>query len=155
MRQSIMPFPTPTCQAPSLASQETFPDQPLHSVREWNPGFLIPQKVQFKELFKVIVLRKLDLYNLELFRTTILEKNIFNMVLSEYWYNNVLSWLPWWLSSEKPPCSAVEAGSVSGLGRVSAQGNGNPLQFSCLGNPTDRGAWWFTVHGVTKEVDMT
>ena len=35
------------------------------------------------------------------------------------------------------------------------KGNGNPLQYSCLGNPMDRGAWWITVHGVTKESDMT
>ena len=34
------------------------------------------------------------------------------------------------------------------------EGNGNPLQYSCLENPTDRGAWWVTVHGVT-ELDMT
>ena len=35
------------------------------------------------------------------------------------------------------------------------KGNGNPLQYSCLGNPMDRGAWWTTVHGVAKESDMT
>ena len=35
------------------------------------------------------------------------------------------------------------------------EGNGNPLQYSCLGNATDRGTWWATVHGVTKESDMT
>ena len=36
------------------------------------------------------------------------------------------------------------------LGRSSAGGNGNPLQYTCLGNPMDRGAWWATVHGVAK-----
>ena len=41
-------------------------------------------------------------------------------------------------------------GSVLGSGRFSGEGNGNPLQNSCLENPTDRGAWWATVHGVTK-----
>ena len=40
-------------------------------------------------------------------------------------------------------------GSVSGLGRSPRGGNGNPLQYSCLGNPTDRGDWWATVHEVT------
>ena len=35
------------------------------------------------------------------------------------------------------------------------KGNGNPLQYSCLGDPMDRGAWWTTVHGVTEESDMT
>ena len=40
--------------------------------------------------------------------------------------------------------------SIPGLGRSPRQGNGNPLQYSCLENPMDRGAWWATVHGVTK-----
>ena len=41
-------------------------------------------------------------------------------------------------------------GSIPGLGRSPGGGNGNPLQYSCLGNPVDRGDWWATVHGVTK-----
>ena len=41
-------------------------------------------------------------------------------------------------------------GSISGLGRSPGEGNGNPVQYSCLGNPMDRGAWWATVHGVKK-----
>ena len=54
---------------------------------------------------------------------------------------------------EKPPANAGDAGDVSlipGSGRSPGGGNGNPLQYSCLGNPMDRGAWWATVHGVTK-----
>ena len=43
-----------------------------------------------------------------------------------------------------------EEGSIPGLGRSSGQGNGHPLQCSCLENPMDRGAWRATVHGVTK-----
>ena len=41
-------------------------------------------------------------------------------------------------------------GSIPGSGRSPGEGNGNPLQYSCLENPMDRGAWWATVHGVTK-----
>ena len=41
-------------------------------------------------------------------------------------------------------------GSIPGLGRSPGGGNGNPLQYSCLENPMDRGAWWATVHGVAK-----
>ena len=51
------------------------------------------------------------------------------------------------------PANAVDTGdmgSVPGLGRSSAEGNGNPLQYSCLENSRDRGAWWAIVHGVTK-----
>ena len=43
---------------------------------------------------------------------------------------------------------------IPGSGRSPEEGNGNPLQYSCLGNPTDRGVWWATVHGVA-ESDMT
>jgi len=45
--------------------------------------------------------------------------------------------------------SACNAGDP-GLGRSLGEGNGNPLQYSCLKNPMDRGAWWVTVHGVAK-----
>ena len=47
-------------------------------------------------------------------------------------------------------CSAEGTGSILGLGRSPGEGNGYPLQYSCLENPIDRGAWWATVHGVTK-----
>ena len=43
-----------------------------------------------------------------------------------------------------------DPGSIPGLGRSPGEGNGNPLQHSCLENPMDRGAWWATVHGVAK-----
>ena len=41
------------------------------------------------------------------------------------------------------------------VGKIPGEGNGNPLQYSCLGNPIDRGAWQATVHGVTKDLDTT
>ena len=47
-------------------------------------------------------------------------------------------------------CNAGDPGSVPGLGRSPGEGNGNPLQYSCLVNSMDRGAWWATVHGVAK-----
>ena len=43
-----------------------------------------------------------------------------------------------------------DSGSIPGSGRSPGEGNGNPLQYSCLENPTDGGAWWATVHGVAK-----
>ena len=43
-----------------------------------------------------------------------------------------------------------DRGPIPGLGRSPGEGNGNPLQYSCLGNPMDGGAWWATVHRVTK-----
>ena len=43
-----------------------------------------------------------------------------------------------------------DLGSIPGLGRNPGEGNGTPLQYSCLENPIERGAWWAAVHGVTK-----
>ena len=48
-----------------------------------------------------------------------------------------------------------DVGSIRGLGRSPGEGNGNLLQYSRLGNPMDRGAWWATVLGAAKESDMT
>ena len=50
---------------------------------------------------------------------------------------------------------AGDTGSIPGSGRSPGEGNGNPLQYSCLGNPMDRGAWQATGDGVTKESDTT
>ena len=50
---------------------------------------------------------------------------------------------------------AGEVDSIPGSGRSPEEENGNPLQYSCLRNPMDRGAWWATVHNVTKELNMT
>ena len=48
------------------------------------------------------------------------------------------------------PTSERDVGSITGWGRSRGEGNGNPFQYSCLGNHMDRGTWWTTVHGVTK-----
>ena len=59
---------------------------------------------------------------------------------------------------KNPPANARDtgdAGSIPGSGRSSGGGNGNPLQYSCLENPMDRGAWWATIRRVAKESDTT
>ena len=58
--------------------------------------------------------------------------------------------LLWWLSGKEFACKAGHACSIPGLGSFPGEGNGNPLQYSCLGNPMDRGAQWAMVHGVAK-----
>ena len=55
-------------------------------------------------------------------------------------------------AGKESACSAGDLGSIPGLGRSPGDGNGNPLQYSCLGNPTGRGAWRATVHGVAKSL---
>ena len=52
--------------------------------------------------------------------------------------------------SKESACNAGGPSSIPGSGRSPREGNGNPLQYSCLENSMDRGAWWATAHGVTK-----
>ena len=56
---------------------------------------------------------------------------------------------------KNPPANAGDAGSIPGSGRSPGEGNGNPLQYSCLKNPMDRGAWWATVPGAPEESETT
>ena len=62
---------------------------------------------------------------------------------------------------KNPPASSEDVGLIPGSGRSPGEGNGNPLQHSCLGNPMDRGAWWdplgsmVGVHGITIESGTT
>ena len=53
------------------------------------------------------------------------------------------------------PANAGDMGLIPRWGRSPGEGNGNPLQYSCLGNSMDRGAWQATVHGAAKELDPT
>ena len=54
------------------------------------------------------------------------------------------------LAVKNLPANAENVGSIPGSGRSAGEGNGNTLQYSCLENPMDRGAWCATVHGITK-----
>ena len=58
--------------------------------------------------------------------------------------------LPYSSNSKESACNAGDLVSIPGLGRSSGEGNGNPLQYSYLESPTDRGAWWATVREVAK-----
>ena len=61
-----------------------------------------------------------------------------------------LGGLPCGSVGKESACNAGDPGSIPGMGRSPGEGNGNPLQYSCLENPMDRGVWVTTVHGVTK-----
>ena len=63
--------------------------------------------------------------------------------------------LLWWLGGKESACNAGDLGSIPGLGRSPGEGNANPLQYSYLENPMDRGAWWATVHRIAKESDTS
>ena len=68
-------------------------------------------------------------------------------------HSSILAWKIAW--TEEPDGLKESMGSNPVSGRYPGEGNGNQLQYSCLGNPKDREAWWVTVHGITKESDMT
>ena len=59
-------------------------------------------------------------------------------------------WEAWWLSAKESDCNPGDAGLIPRAGRAPGGENGNPLQYSCLGNSMDRGAWWATVHEVAN-----
>ena len=72
-------------------------------------------------------------------------------------FNDIRKWLlchfigfPGGSDGEESAYNAGDLGSVPGLGRSAGEGNGYPLHYSFLENPMDRGAWWATIHGVTK-----
>ena len=60
------------------------------------------------------------------------------------------SGLSWWLGNKEPICNTGDTVSIPGSGRSPGEGNDNPLHYSCLRNPMDRGAWWAIVHGVAR-----
>ena len=66
--------------------------------------------------------------------------------------------LPWWWSGKESVCNTGDirdAGVIPGSEKFPGEWNGNPLQYSSLGNPMDRGAWQATVYEIAKESDMT
>ena len=65
------------------------------------------------------------------------------------WLRWTVGFMPGGSDGKESACNAGDLGSIPGLGRFPGEGNGNPLQYSRLGNSMDRGTWWATVHGVT------
>ena len=63
--------------------------------------------------------------------------------------------LPGGSVGKKLPVKQEHTGLIPGSGRSPGEGNGNPFQYSCLGNLMDGGVWWDTAHEITKELDMT
>ena len=76
------------------------------------------------------------------------------------WTDRCQKGFPWWLNGKESACNAGDVGLIPGSGRCPGEANSNPFQYSCLGNPMDRGGWWATtsllqfvtptVHGVWK-----
>ena len=60
--------------------------------------------------------------------------------------------LTWWLSSKESTFNAEDTYLIPGSGRSPGEGNGNPLQYSCLGNPLERRTWWTAVHRVEHDL---
>ena len=114
-------------------SRTTFPEQFLIY---W-PVVLTAEQIWWQCFTPVLVIYVLQ------FLRTIIEKVL------------VVLGFPGSSDSKKSACSAGDLGSIPGLGRCPGEENGNPLQYSCLENPKDRGARWATVHGVAKIERLT
>ena len=75
----------------------------------------------------------------------------FAAILSYYYFFNdgytIFGGFPGGAEVKASACNVGDLGSIPGSGRSPGEGNGNPLQYSCLENPMDGGAWWATVHG--------
>ena len=65
-------------------------------------------------------------------------------------HNYIIMGFPGDTSGKEPAFGTGDVGSISGLGRSSGEGNGNPFQYSCLENLMDSGAWWATVHSIAQ-----
>ena len=68
----------------------------------------------------------------------------------KFQFCNLTNGFPGGLDSQESACNAGDPDAIPGSGRFPGEGNGSPLQYSCLGNPMDRGAWQATVHEVAK-----
>ena len=83
-------------------------------------------------------------------------QTIFSLVILQALFTDCLASMcacglcHWWLRGKESACNAGDMGLIPESGRSLGEGNGNPLQYSCLGNPMDREAWQAIVHGVTK-----
>ena len=77
------------------------------------------------------------------------------LIFKKYITQQLAGGLPWWLSGEESAWQCMRCGFNPWAGRSCGGGHGNPLQYSCLENPMDRGAWPGTVHRVAKSWDTT
>ena len=78
--------------------------------------------------------------------------------IMQIWKLTTIKKNKWWLSGKEPAANAGDTGDVClipGSGSSPGEGNGNPLQYTCLGNSMGRGAWQTTVHGVAKKLNTT
>ena len=75
---------------------------------------------------------------------------LYSYVMALFERTKRLYGFPRWCSGKESACQAGDVGLIGGSGRSPGEKHGNPLQYSCLENSMDRGAWWAKVHGVSK-----
>ena len=115
------------------------------------------------EFLKLLQENKIDSFKCELPSSTSGFKALAPLYCCSTWEDpplfyklrNLRQGFPGGSAVKNPPANVGDMGLIPGLGRSSGEGNGNPLQYSCLENPMDREAWWDTVHGGHKVSDTT
>jgi len=126
------------------------------NTQDWFPlgctGWISLQSKRLSRVFSNTTVQKHQFFGASfLYSSTLTFKNCRSLYCTCNLYNG----FPRWLNGKESACNAGDLGSIPGSGRSPEGGNGNPLQDSCLGNPTDRQAWWAAIHGMAKELDTT
>ena len=137
-----------------------FPSRKICRLRTWAEGLSSDKPSNFSDLGFDLNVRPTGPLSLSKWRQHLCFHSLRDLLPHITIYSpddphQTLARLPWWLSGKESICQAGNSGSIPGLGRYPAEGNGNSLQCSCLQNLIDRGAWWATAHRVTKELDTT
>ena len=109
--------------------------------------------VRLRNILQIKVYQSIHVFwNIVLFTNIVKHKSNSTFLLNTVNIMSIIG-LPRWLSGEESACQAGDAGSIPGSEKCPGEGNGNPLQYSCLGNPMDRGDWLATIYGVIKVSD--
>ena len=109
-------------------------------VLEWGQEKILEQHIW---VWQIVKIRRM-------MRILMAKRYEYMLPLPFLWEANIIPELPWWLSGKESTCNAGNKGLIPGSGRFPEGGNGNPLQYPCLENPMDRGAWRAIVHGVAR-----
>ena len=129
--------------------EQVLPSLPL-LLSPWSPYPSLPPAVWRSPVFATLALLFLFVgYFLEHPDSIVIKIYLF-FVFHSFPYPMCFMGFPGGSDGKESACNAGDLGLIPGLGRSPGEGNGYPLQYSCLENSTDRGAWQATVHGVTK-----
>ena len=161
-------IPPPFPAHPSGSSQCTIPEHPVSCIKPWLAICFTSDYIHVSMLFSQIIPPSpcpteskrlfftsvsLLLSHIEGHRYHLSICHIYALVYCFIFWCSMTPRLPWWLRGKESTCQCRRCRRprlTPGSRRSPGEGNGNPLQYSCLGNPMDRGAWWAIVYEITR-----